>query len=163
MSFLDLDNIDTSSTWRPNFLVGTDKPVWLKVSVQNGGQLMPTKTGTGKNLVLRLTVKDAPKDVTYFSMHMLMEGNGSDGHAAAIKGNMAILRAIVDSAYGNMPSDQSAEAASTRKLADFSDLDRLSFLAFIRNEQAPDGKWYNRLGKIVTADMPGYPPRTSAF
>ena len=159
MSFIDLDDTDNSpaSTWRPDFLIQTDKPVWMKVEVENDGELKPTKAGDGQNLVLKLIIDTGPEVGKFCLAHLLVEGNGSESHQGAIKRNLTLLRAIVDTAKGLDASNQSPEAKAQRRLSSFADLDGLRFAAFVRHEHAPNGNWYNRIGKVLTADMPKYP------
>jgi len=68
------------------------------------------------------------------------------------------LRAIVDSAHGLDPKDDSFVAKEKRKLANYSDLEGLVFYAQIE-ERAGQGKYgpSNTIDFIITPDLPDYP------
>jgi hypothetical protein len=68
------------------------------------------------------------------------------------------LRAIVDSAHGLDPKDDSFVAKEKRKLANYSDLNGLTFYAQIE-ERAGQGKYgpSNTIDFVITPDLPGYP------
>src|SRR6516164_7615230 len=68
------------------------------------------------------------------------------------------LRAIVDSAYGLNPKDESDEAKEQRKLKSYDELNGLTFYAQIE-ERAGQGKYgpSNTIDFVITPDLPDYP------
>src|SRR5262249_37690469 len=70
------------------------------------------------------------------------------------------LRAIVDSAHGLDPKDDSFVAKEKRKLARYEDLNGLVFYAQIE-ERAGQGKYgpSNTIDFVITPDLPDYPQR----
>jgi hypothetical protein len=68
------------------------------------------------------------------------------------------LRAIVDSAYGLDPKDESDEAKEKRKLKSYDELNGLTFYAQIE-ERAGQGKYgpSNTIDFVITSDLPDYP------
>jgi len=83
------------------------------------------------------------------------------GSEAAAKISMRTLRAIVESARGIDPTDQSPGAAQNRVLNDWSDFQGMQFMAIVDaklEHNAKDGNDYvnNHIKKIVTPNMPEY-------
>ena len=72
------------------------------------------------------------------------------------------LRAIVDSAYGLDPKDESDEAKEKRKLKSYDELNGLTFYAQIE-ERRGQGKYgpSNTIDFVITPDLPDYPKQES--
>lgn len=83
------------------------------------------------------------------------------GSEAAAKISMRTLRAIVESARGIDPNDQSPAAVQNRMLNDWSDFQGIQFMAIVDakvEHNTKDGNDYinNHIKKIVTSNMPEY-------
>ena len=94
---------------------------------------------------------------------MMVTSNGSAGHDKAVEITMSKVRAMLESAYGVSPSDESESAFEARKLADWQDLDGLEFVAKIGIEKGTQGySDKNVLKSAVTPDSPDYKGFTPA-
>lgn len=93
-------------------------------------------------------------------------GNGSDGHNKMVEITSSYLRALLESAYGVNPADDSPEAMAVRRLGDWQELDGVEFVARFEVEKGEDftdgrtgevrkGKDKNIL-RAVTPDDPDY-------
>lgn len=66
-------------------------------------------------------------------------GNGSEGHEKMITITKAFIRAMLESAYGVDPTDDSPEAMAARRVANFpDDLNGLEFVARFRLEKGEE-------------------------
>lgn len=75
--------------------------------------------------------------------------------------SMRTLRAIIESARGIRPDDNSPQATAGRQITDWADFNSMTFLAkvgAVAEQNQKDGKWYvnNTIKKIVTPDMAEY-------
>jgi hypothetical protein len=72
------------------------------------------------------------------------------------------LRAVIDSAYGLDPKDDSDEAQEKRRLKSYDELNGLTFYAQIE-ERAGQGKYgpSNTIDFVITPDLPDYPKQES--
>jgi hypothetical protein len=93
-------------------------------------------------------------------------GNGSDGHNKMVSITRSYIRAVIESAFGIDPADDSQEAMNGRRISDWQDLDGLEFVARFDIEEGTDftdqrtgearkGKDKNTL-RAVTPDDPDY-------
>jgi hypothetical protein len=94
------------------------------------------------------------------------EGDGSKGHETMVKITKALVRGMLESAYGVDPTDASPDARAARAIDDWEDLDGIEFLArFKVNDAKPykdkqtgemkPGKASNSIS-AVTPDDPDY-------
>ena len=65
-------------------------------------------------------------------------GNGSEGHNTMVSITRSSIRAMLESAYGIDPADDSPEAMNARRLADWEDLSGLAFVARFGVEKGSD-------------------------
>lgn len=119
--------------------------------------LKPTKDKSGQMLDCEFTITEGPFAKRKFWGLMMVSGNGSDGHKKAVDISFSRLRAMLESAYGVQPADDSAEAMSARRLTDWDDLNGLEFVAKIGVEKGTgDYKDKNVLKAAVTPDDDEY-------
>jgi hypothetical protein len=131
---------------------GTVAPVIL-----NMRGIKATKDKTGQMLDIEFTITAGPFSKRKFWGLMMVVGNGSDGHTKAVAISMARARAIIESAYGIAPTDDSEVALAARRLGDWDDLDGLEFVARIGIEKGTgDYKDKNVLKGAVTIDDDDY-------
>ena len=77
----------------------------------------------------------------------------TDGHKKAAEISISRIRAMLESAYGIKPSDDSAEAVAKRRINTFGDLDGLRFWAVLGVESGKDGyKDKNVLKAVITPE-----------
>ena len=95
-----------------------------------------------------------------------IEGNGSEGHDKMVAITKSYIRAMIESASGIDPADDSREAMNGRRINDWQDLDGLEFVARFDIEKGTDftdqrtgetkrGNDKNTL-RAVTPDDPDY-------
>jgi hypothetical protein len=150
-------------------LIPADTIAVLAIKVRGGGAgpdgtLRRSKDGRSEALDLELTVCDGK-----FAKHKLwtlltLQGE-SEGHAEAGRIATTLLRAILESARGVRPDDQSEEAKQQRRLESYLALDGLHFVGRIGIEPARNGyASKNRLASVVTPDMQAWrkPDQTAA-
>lgn len=122
-----------------------------------------TKDKSGQMLDIEFTITAGPFQKRKFWGLMMVGGNGSEGHAKAVAITLSRLRAIIESAYGIVPTDDSEAAIAARRLGDWDDLDGLEFVARIGIEKGTgDYKDKNVLKGAVTpddGDYAGFKPR----
>jgi len=93
-------------------------------------------------------------------------GNGSDGHNKMVSITRSYIRAMIESAFGIDPADDSQDAMNGRRISDWQDLDGMEFVARFDVEEGSDyvdqrtgetrrGKDKNTL-RAVTPDDPDY-------
>ena len=84
-----------------------------------------------------------------------------EGHAEAGRISGERLRAILESARGIRPDDNSDAAKEARRIASYGDLDGLCFVCRIGVEPAQNGyKAKNRLDYVITPDQTAWHPVT---
>jgi hypothetical protein len=137
---------------------GTVAPVILSVRGEKR-----TKAGDATMLDCEFTVTEGEHKKRKFWKLMMVTSNGSDGHNTAVAITHSTCRAILESAYGINPVDDSETAIAARRISDWSDLSGLEFVARIGIEPGKDGyKDKNILAAAVTPDEPDYAGFTPA-
>ena len=130
------------------------------------GWLKTNKDGTCLMVDLEFTVDGGDFDRRKFWSMMVTEGD-TDGQQKAANISRSKLRAMLESAHGVNPSDNSPEAQAKRKVASYSDFDGLRFCAKVGIEAGglkdkmagPDSERYadkNTLKAVITPDEAAY-------
>jgi hypothetical protein len=134
---------------------GTFVPVHLTIRPGNsgeGGWLKRSKAGDSMALDCEFTVTEGPHAKRKFWSLFTMEGT-TEGHQKAADISASRIRAILESAYGIRPDDESDAAKSKRRLNSWGDLDGLRFIAKVGIEKGKDGyKDKNSLAEVITPD-----------
>jgi hypothetical protein len=136
---------------------GTIATVHLTIkpgSAGEGGWLKRSKNGESQALDAEFTVVNGPfakrKFWTLFTLEGITDGQKKAGDISASK-----LRAILESARGIRPDDESDTAKAARRIDSYGDLDGLRFIAKIGVEKAKEGSGFkdkNTLDLAVTPD-----------
>lgn len=134
---------------------GTIAPVHLTVRPGNsgeGGWLKRSKDGGSMSLDCEFTVTEGPHAKRKFWSLLLVEGT-TEGHAKAAEISAARIRAILESAYGIRPDDETDNAKQRRRLNAWGDLNDIRFIAKVGIEKGKDGyKDKNTLSEVITPD-----------
>lgn len=86
-------------------------------------------------------------------------GGADDGHAKAAEINRGKLRAILESANGIRPDDDSDAAQQARRTTSYGDFNNMHFVGRIGVEPPQNGyKAKNTLEKVITPDLVGWHP-----
>jgi len=119
-----------------------------------GGWLKRSKSGESMALDVEFTVVDGPFAKRKFWGLYTLEGV-SDGHQKAADISASRMRAILESAKGIRPDDESETAKAGRRLNNWGDFDGIRFVAKIGIEKAKEGtnfKDKNILDAAITPD-----------
>lgn len=134
---------------------GTIAPVHLTIRPGNsgeGGWLKRSKAGDSSALDCEFTVTEGPQAKRKFWTLFTVEGT-TEGHGKAADISSSKIRAILESARGIRPDDESEAAKNARRLSTWGDLDGLRFVAKIGIEKGKDGyKDKNTLVEVITPD-----------
>jgi len=134
---------------------GTVATVHLTVRPGNagdGGWLRRSNDGRSEGLDCEFTVTDGDYRKRKFWGLFTVAGT-TDGHAEAADISRRRFRAILESARGIRPDDQSEAAAKARQIASYGDLDGLRFMARIGIEKGTgDYTDKNVLLEAITPD-----------
>jgi hypothetical protein len=129
-------------------------PVQLTVRPGDAGEngmLRRSKDGRSEALDCEFTVTEGEHVRRKFWALLTLEGTTS-GHAEAGDISRRILRAILESARGIRPDDQS-EMAKKARVAEYTEFDGLRFLIRVGVEPARDGfKAKNTVAEVITPD-----------
>jgi hypothetical protein len=117
-----------------------------------GGWLRRSKDGNSEGLDCEFAVVDGPHAKRKFWALLTISGT-TPGHAQAADISGTKLRAILESARGVKPGDESEVAQQARRVAGYGDFDGLRFIARIGVEPPQNGyKAKNTLDQIITPD-----------
>jgi hypothetical protein len=134
---------------------GTIAPCHLTIRPGNageGGWLKRSKAGDSMALDCELTVTEGPHAKRKFWSLFTVEGT-TEGHAKAGEISASRIRAILESAYGIRPDDESDNAKQRRRITSWGDLNDIRFIARIGIEKGNDGyKDKNTLAEVITPD-----------
>lgn len=115
-----------------------------------------TKDRSGQMLDCEFTITAGPFAKRKFWANMMVQGS-TDGQKKAVNISMSRIRAMLESAYGIQPADDSDAAKAARRLSDWDDLQALEFVAKIGIEKGTgDYKDKNTLKGAVTPDDSDY-------
>jgi hypothetical protein len=134
---------------------GTIATLQLKIRSGQAGEdgwLRRSKDGASEGLDCEFTVVDGRFAKRKLWMLFTLAGT-TEGHAQAAEISRAALRAILESARGIRPDDDSDAAKQARRLSSYGDLDGLRFVARIGVVPAQNGyKAKNSLDEVITPD-----------
>lgn len=134
---------------------GTIVPVQMTIRPGNageGGWLKRSSTGECLMVDGEFIILEGEYAKRKVWSQMVVDGT-TDGQKKAVDISVARIRAILESARGIKPSDDSPEAVSTRRVGSFGDLDGLRFWAVLGIEKGKDGyKDKNTIKAVVTPD-----------
>jgi hypothetical protein len=139
-------------------LIPADTIVPLAIKVRGGGAgpdgaLRRSKDGRSEGLDLELTVTDGEYVKRKLWVLLTLQGE-TEGHKDAGHIASTVLRAIIESARGIRPDDQSEAAKQQRRLSSYLELDGLRFVGRVGVEPAKNGyDAKNKLASVVTPDM----------
>jgi hypothetical protein len=151
-------DLNEASGQREFDLVPADTIVTLAIKVRGGGAgpdgaLKRSKDGRSEGLDLELTVCDGPFTKRKLWTLLTLQGE-TEGHAEAGRIAATMLRAIIESARGVRPDDQSEAAKQQRRLASYLELDGMRFVGRVGVEPAKNGYGAkNKLTSVITPDM----------
>ena len=130
-------------------------PVHLTLRPGNageGGWLKRTKAGDAEMLDCEFTITEGPHAKRKFWASFVVQGT-SEGHQKAADISASRIRAMLESARGVRPEDESDTAKSARRINSWGDLDNIRFIAKIGIEKGKDGyKDKNTLSEVITPD-----------
>jgi hypothetical protein len=126
----------------------------------DAGLLKASGTSDAKLLDCEFTVVEGPYARRKFWQNFTVAGGKLDEKGQSKGWNIAksAFRAMVDSALGLNPKDESAAAKQKRVISGLRQLDGITFVARIMVEPAsnPNYKDANKLANVVTPDEPQY-------
>jgi hypothetical protein len=123
-----------------------------------GGWLRRSKDRNSEGLDCELTVVDGPHAKRKFWSLLTISGT-TPGHAQAAEISGKKLRAILETARGVKPDDESDAAQQARLVAGYGDFDGLRFVARIGIEPPQNGyRAKNTLDQIITPDRTDWHP-----
>ena len=122
------------------------------------GWLRRSKDGLSASLDAEFEVLDGEYAKRKFWQLFMITGT-TPGHAESIDIARGTLRAIVESAKGIRPDDQSEAAEKARSISDWGDLHGLCFVARVKVKAASgDFPAKNLLGMVITPDLQDVAP-----
>ncbi len=124
-----------------------------------GGWLTQSKQSDAQYLNCEFVVLEGPYDKRKFWGNLTVSGGKVNEDGSSIAGNItrATLRAILESARGIKPDDESDEAKRKRLVHGYGDFNGMEFLAKIGVEPARDQyAAKNKLACAITPDKPEY-------
>lgn len=127
--------------------------------VGEGNWLTLSKSSDATYLNCEFTVVEGPFTRRKVWSNIGWSGGKLNERGESIYGNMGRtqLRAIIESARGIRPEDQSPEAVKARQISDWSDFTSFSFLVKVGVEKGANGyQDKNKILAIVTPDMTEY-------
>lgn len=156
---IDLNTAEKQSA--PNALIPDGAVVPVHATLSPGGSgpdnwLKRSKNGDSLALDFEFTVVDGEFARRKFWTLLTIEGE-TDGQKKAGEISRSRLRAMVESAKGIDPTDESEKAVQGRRIPTFADLDGLRFWAVVALEPGTNGyKDKNTLRAVVTPDKEGW-------
>lgn len=118
----------------------------------DGGWLKRSKDGSSLAIDAEFTIVEGPFAKRKFWKLYTVQG-ATEGHAKAAEISTSQLRAILESARGIRPDDESEAAKQGRRLNDWGDLDGIRFIGKVGVEKGKDGyKDKNTLWAAITPD-----------
>lgn len=134
---------------------GTIVPVQMTIRPGNAGDagwLKRSNTGECLMIDAEFIVLDGKYAKRKFWTLMTVDGQ-TEGQKKAVEISVSRIRAILESAHGIKPSDDSADAAKSRRISSYAELDGIRFWASVGIEKGKEGyKDKNVLQGVVTPD-----------
>jgi hypothetical protein len=123
-----------------------------------GGWLKRSKNHDSEGLDCEITVVDSEFAKRKFWILFTL-GGVEDGHAKAAEISRGKLRAILESAHGIRPDDDSDAAQQARRTTSYGDFNNMRFVGRIGVAPPQNGyKAKNTLDKVITPDLVGWHP-----
>lgn len=150
-------DFNTASEQRGSDLIpdGTIAPVHLTIRPGNsgeGGWLKRSKAGDSEAIDCEFTVTEGPNAKRKFWTLFTIQGT-TEGHQKAADFSASRIRAILESAQGVRPDDESDSAKNMRRINSWANLNNVRFIAKIGIEKGKDGyKDKNILAEVITPD-----------
>lgn len=155
MSFIDLNNAPTQSDKFDLMPDNTVVPVQITIRPGNageGGWLKRSKAGDSMGIDAEFTVVEGHFAKKKFWTLFTVSGD-TEGQQKATEISISRLRAMLESAKGINPTDESADAQQRRRINNFGDLDGIRFWAVVGIEKGTgEYKAKNVLTKVITPD-----------
>lgn len=118
----------------------------------DGGWERRSKEGVSQGLDFEFTVIEGPFARRKFWTLFTVSGETA-GHQTAAEISISRIRAMVESARGINPADESEAAMAARRITSWEELDGLRFWAKVGLERGKDGyKDKNQLKSVITPD-----------
>ena len=153
-------DFNTAETQREPIPADTVAVIQMNIKPGDAGEgkwLKTSKDGTSRGLDCEFIVVGGEHDKRKFWTRMTLEGE-SDGHKDARDISRRTLRAILESARGIRPDDQSDDAKKAR-MADYADFDGIRFIGRIGVEPAKNGyAAKNTLLEVITPERKNWRP-----
>ncbi len=130
-----------------------------------GGWLTQSKSSDAQYLNCEFVVLEGPFDKRKFWGNLTVSGGKVNEDGSSIAGNItrATLRAILESARGISPADESDEAKRKRLVQGYGDFNGMEFWARVGIEPARDQyAAKNKLAGAITPDKPEYGKSTDS-
>ncbi len=160
---LDFNNAEKQKMIGDLIPQGTKVKLSIKVrpgGAGEGGWLKTSKNGDKRMLDLEMTVTQGEfaKRKLWELMTVEAQDEDDEGSAQALNISKSRIRAILESARGIKPEDQSPSAEKKRQIEGYGDLDGMEFAATVRIEKDKNGVYpdKNRLGNVLTPDHKDY-------
>lgn len=161
---LDLNQAPLQLQPAPLIPVGTLVKVMLQIQPGNFGEngwLTHSQFTESVYLKIQLKILEGEYKNRVIYERIGIQGTKQDDNGNDIWGTMgrSQLRAMIESAYGISPNDQSEAAQKRRQLSGFQALNGLVFMIKVGKEkkQAGSDRQYNNIAQIITPDMSDYP------
>jgi hypothetical protein len=131
------------------------------VASDDGCYLRKSKDGTSQGLKCEITILE-PRQYGKRKVWEWMTIDGqSEGHRQAAGISSSKIRAILESARGIRPDDQSDTAKQARCISDYDDLDGIRFIAKLGVEPARNGYApRNTIAEVITPERSQWRPVT---
>jgi hypothetical protein len=135
-------NLNTAEEQRSLDVIPTGTICALQLTIRSGGAgdgwLKTAKNGIAEGLDCEFIVVDGPFANRKLWQFLILKGN-TPGHAQAGKISRSKLRAILESARGIRPDDNSEAAQKARQVSNWGDLNNLRFVARLGVEPPSNG------------------------
>jgi hypothetical protein len=149
-------NLNDASEQRTFDVIPAGTIVTLQVKIRPGGAadgwLAKAANGASEGLDCEFVVVDGPHANRKLWQRFTLHGT-TPGHAEAGQISRGILRAILESARGIRPDDNSEAAQKARKVSSWSDFDGLRFVARL-GVKAPQNGYTakNTIAEVITPE-----------
>ena len=131
----------------------------MVVKPAENGWLKKSKSRDTEYMECEFTVIGGEFDKRRLWQYFVLAGGSVNDLGESIAANISrgTLKAILNSAHGILPADQSERAQKARMIDDYSDFTGMEFAAKIGIEKGKDGHPdRNKIMQIITPDNPAY-------